>query len=386
MIGKITKGKNFYGALRYILDPDKRPTVLDLAKHCLGDTLAELTEEFMMIAELRSTTRKPVRHFSLGFAPSDGEIDDDIKTAIAIRVMDEMGYADCQYIAVAHHRDDPGHTEIHRHDHLHIVANAVTLYGDRVSDFWDFPKLENCLRGIERDFRLERVKCSWERDRPDLSEDPIELQDKIVAAFGDNPTLKLGLERLAADEIDVKFTVTRTGYVKGISYIEAGKMYHGGDIGLSWRAVSKQITPSDDDARTIAIANQKAQAIAVEVTDEHQERFETAARLAAAILVDRSTFKNARIEIAQVDDKLMVKRLRPERTILTAQRDDAGEWVPVGAIDVTKVDLQHVVKAAHKLGITEPVSEREIVTVVPPVDPQAPPTIDRTITRRGYSR
>ncbi len=388
MIGKIVKGRSFHGLFKYILNPAKKPTVLELAKHCLGDTPTELTEEFMMIADLRPTTQKPVRHFALSFSPGDGEIDDDIKTAIAIRVMDDMGYADCQYIAVAHHRDDPGHKQHHDHDHLHIVANAVTLYGDRVSDFWDFPKLENCLRGIERDFRLERVKCSWERNRPSVLEDPTQLQQKVVEAFEDRPTLAVGIERLEASGVNLKFAVTRNGIVKGLNYIEDGTAYKGGDIGLSWRVISKQITPTKQDLETIAAANIATEAIAVKASPEMMARFRQAAQLAEAIVDKHGDFENARIGISKVDGKLTLKRIRPERTILRVELDEAGDWKQVGGIDVRDVDLQLVTKAANKLGVSLVPSTPESIPDPPPptVDSTNAVLASRQLRNRGYDR
>lgn len=46
--------------------------------------------------------------------------------------MAEMGYGNSQYLAVAHHRDDPGPDRAHEHSHLHIVANGVDLDRKRV--------------------------------------------------------------------------------------------------------------------------------------------------------------------------------------------------------------------------------------------------------------
>jgi hypothetical protein len=69
MISRTTHGANFRGVLDYLLNPDKRPQII--ANYMLGQTVDELTREFDSIANLRPTTRLPVRHISLSFAPED---------------------------------------------------------------------------------------------------------------------------------------------------------------------------------------------------------------------------------------------------------------------------------------------------------------------------
>ena len=129
----------------------------------LGDNASDLAREFNKVADLRPSTRLPVRHISLSFAPGDdGKVSDLDKEAIVVRVVEAMGYEDCQFVGIAHHRDDPGHDLPHDHDHLHIVINAVDVYGERVSDSWDRFKIQPILRDIERDFGLQPVKNSWE--------------------------------------------------------------------------------------------------------------------------------------------------------------------------------------------------------------------------------
>lgn len=59
MIGKITKGSDFGGVFRYVLDPEKGHTILPLAQNCIGTTAAELTAEFERYSK-NSRVQKPV--------------------------------------------------------------------------------------------------------------------------------------------------------------------------------------------------------------------------------------------------------------------------------------------------------------------------------------
>ena len=146
MISRTTHGSNFKGLLDYLLNSDKRPEII--ANYMFGDNPTDLAQEFNEVASLRPTTKLPVRHISLSFAPGDvvSRLDQE---SIVNRVMTHLGYDECQFIGIAHHRDDPGHDLPHDHDHLHIVVNAVDVYGQRVSDSWDRFKIQPILRDIE---------------------------------------------------------------------------------------------------------------------------------------------------------------------------------------------------------------------------------------------
>jgi hypothetical protein len=121
MISKTTHGDDFQGLLNYLLNESKQAEII--APFMIGDNPRDLAQEFAAVADLRPSTRLPVRHISLSFAPGD-VVDKFDRASIVDRVMEGMGYENCQYIAIAHHRDDPGHDEAHEHDHIHIVANC----------------------------------------------------------------------------------------------------------------------------------------------------------------------------------------------------------------------------------------------------------------------
>ena len=230
MISNITKGSNFGGLLRYLLHESKQPQIV--APYMLGDNALDLTCEFEKIANLRPTTQLPVRHISLSFAPSDdGKVSDSDKEAIVVRVVAEMGYSDCQFIGIAHHRDDPGHDLPHDHEHLHIVVNAVNLYGERISDSWDRFKIQPILREIERDFGLQPVKNSWELDRDRSAQaKPQEINDLeqlVDRSLQDCPDLETWIDRVHESQIDIRFALRKDNKVNGITYLQGSRAYKG---------------------------------------------------------------------------------------------------------------------------------------------------------------
>ena len=118
MIGKITTGSSFDCLFRYLLKDDKEGQILGGDRVLLEPNAKELASQFNWIASTRPTTKKPVKHLSIGFAPADGEVDDSTKLAISESIVNELGYTNNQWVAIAHGRSDPGHDWQHDHDHL----------------------------------------------------------------------------------------------------------------------------------------------------------------------------------------------------------------------------------------------------------------------------
>lgn len=360
MISRTTHGADFRGVLDYLLNPAKRPTIV--APYMLGDNPHDLAREFDLIADLRPTTRLPVRHISLSFAPEDGEIEDLDKEAIVLRVMAAMGYQDCQFIGIAHHRDDPGHDQAHHHDHLHIVVNAVNIHGERVSDSWDRYKIQPVLREIERDFGLYQVANSWEVKKEKAQQVIPETDlSRIVGKSLDRcPDLNTWLERLDQFDIDVRFTIRKDGAVRGITYIQDGKASKGSEIGKSWAVVDRQLATTPKDLHLMAAANLKSQGHQVNLSDVERQQFERAAAMAAAALQGRTQFKTGRVDIKLEGKTLSVYRMRPHKQMLKATQTELG-WAPVGYPDLDAKDLDLLSKIA---GMSQAV---EVISTVPAV-------------------
>jgi hypothetical protein len=192
-----------------------------------------------------------------GFAPDDGEVDDSTKLAISEAIVNELGYSNNQWIAIAHGRNDPGHDWQHDHDHLHIVINGIDFNGDRVSDSFDKTRLEQILRELETEHNLTKVVSSHECDRQrpktkqlqryqreskeyaqqqrdTLPEIPImaKLEAAIDVASQDRPTMTSFIGRMQQLGIDVRPYTTEKGR-KRISYrlgdfkVRGSKLHNG---------------------------------------------------------------------------------------------------------------------------------------------------------------
>ena len=344
MIGKITKGSGFGGVFAYILGEDKKPVLLKEAQQCFSDTPEDLAREFQYIANFRHRTTKPVRHFSISFAPEDGKdgkIEDDIKSEIAVRIMAEMGFGDCQYFAVAHDRDDSNHHHVHDHEHIHIVANAIKPNGEKVDHFWDYRKLERCLRDIEIDYGFRQVPNSWEKPKVNKVAELTELQEKIDKALEGSPGLKEWSDRLSRSGVNLRFKITSRGCVQGVSYIHDGKIEKGGDVERSWKSLSSKFDQTPENLELMQLANLKTQSMSIKLRREDQELLTKAADLAIRKLDGRNKCNEKGAIISIVDGVLKVQRLRPNKIILSAKKDENGEWKSIGVPNIDpKKDLK----------------------------------------------
>ena len=240
MIGKITTGKDFRGIVNYLLDPTKTPKIID--SNILGENRKDIIWELNLCAELNSGCKKPVKHISLSFAPTDGYLFDQTILDITDAIIEGLGYNKNQLMVVKHGRIDPGHDRTHSHDHAHILLNMIGYDGRRVKDSFDKRRLEKILREQEKLHGLTQVPSSEQRkyktpttrqvQRLMREMDEIEsgqrkskpkapyiskLQQGIDLASHDKPSLKVFLARLQRLCIEPKFRIDN-GEVKGISY------------------------------------------------------------------------------------------------------------------------------------------------------------------------
>jgi Relaxase/Mobilisation nuclease domain len=342
MISRTTHGSNFKGLLDYLLNPAKRPEII--ANYMFGDNPTDLAQEFNQVASLRPTTKLPVRHISLSFASGD-VVDRLDQESIVNRVMTHMGYDDCQFIGIAHHRDDPGHDLPHDHDHLHIVVNAVDVYGQRVADSWDRFKIQPILREIERDFGLQPVKNSWELKQEKIHKlnPDLEISQLVDRSLENCPNLETWIDRLQESQIDVRFALRKDNKVNGVTYLQGGKAYKGSEIGASWNAVEQRVLTSSDSLPLIRAANAKSQEHRMDLGAIERQNFNRAAVMANMALKRRERVKTGRLDLKRDGGTLTAYRMRPHRQILKAIETERG-WEPVGYPNIDRVDLNLLMK------------------------------------------
>lgn len=238
MIGKVTKGSDFRGVLSYVLD---KPGAHFIDAFLLvGEHLRQWVAEFEAIAEQRYRVQYPVAHYSFSPHP-DRPMDDSTAYRYAKQFCDRMGHNDCQWLLVRH--TDTKTEDGHDRDHFHIVANRVTLHGDRtVSSYNDWYRVHATHQELLEEFDLHPVRPTWETDSKspstgqirrirrqsreyadglrDTPPEPIlltQLQQSINRCCADRPTFPEFVDRLHSQNISVRIKPTPVGEL-GISY------------------------------------------------------------------------------------------------------------------------------------------------------------------------
>ena len=242
MIAKAVKGKGFRGALAYDLAPEKGEL---LDTNMAGETPRELAAEFGAIRALRPGLGKAVLHVSLTTAPGE-QLSDDQWREIGQRYLEGMGFSEHQYVLTRHTDTE--------HDHIHLVANRIGFDGAVVSDSHDYPRQEQLMREIEREYGLQEVAPSLEAERHAPTKGEIErtlrtgevstrqqLQVLCDDAAQGCDSFTAYQERLAAVGVEIIPTVQRDGAVlSGLQYRLDGVTMKGSDLGKAYAAAGIQ--------------------------------------------------------------------------------------------------------------------------------------------------
>lgn len=249
MIASISQGGGFGGLFGYLLADEKEAKIIGGNVACRS--VKGLTREFKAISDLNPQVTVVAKHIALAFAPEDGEIADSLKVEIAMRLLDELGYENSQFLIVEHPRSDHDHN----HDHLHIAINVVGLDGERVKNGFEWRRTEKILRALETEHNLTPVVCSWdakrslptkgqsERYRREVAAAEVDLtlptpelpvstkiQDLIDEVIPYSPTMTDYVARLQSKGVEVRPKITRTGLVQGFSYSLDGVAFQGAHL------------------------------------------------------------------------------------------------------------------------------------------------------------
>ncbi len=290
MIGNITKGRGFSGALNYLLDKEKAEQI---GGNMIGVTPQELATEFSITEELNDKVERPVYHASLSLPPGQ-RLSDEQWNEIAIQYLSRMGFTDNQYIVVRHTDTD--------HDHIHMLASRVKLNGRLVHDGWDYQRSQKMLRELELQYNLEPVQSSWEVERrpltkgqyekrrrelaqgiepePSAKEQIIKAVDRVMADCSGVEQLSTQLEQMG---IEIRLRSKRDGSINGISYRYQSVSVTGYNLGqgYTWAAIGSRLERNHKRQQQESAARIEAERLErVRQQEEEQlRRRESAARL-----------------------------------------------------------------------------------------------------------
>jgi len=126
MISKVSIGKTFYGACRYICKDTKRAIILQ-TEGIRNYDYKLMAEDFERQHFLRPTLSKAVFHGIISFYPGE-KLHDETMAAIAKEYLQQIKIINTQFLVVKHIDK--------KHLHLHILANLVDNNGEAIKDSW----------------------------------------------------------------------------------------------------------------------------------------------------------------------------------------------------------------------------------------------------------
>ncbi|EAZ88086.1 relaxase/mobilization nuclease domain-containing protein [Crocosphaera chwakensis] len=230
MLSKITKGRDFGAVLDYVFS---KPKTKILTQNLQGTTNNDRLSEFIEDWQKRPRVKRPVFHASLSV--EIGQRLNKTQWKKVIRAyLKEMGFANCQYVAVRH-SDQP-------HDHVHIVANRVTRDGQLVSDSWDYLKSQAVVRRLEQKFNHYGIKpvnsshqvlespCTIDEIEAQVDGYKFELQKLIKNTAHNSANFAEFKDKLGNQGVNISFNQNR----KGIMYHFYGKRFVGSTLGKAF--------------------------------------------------------------------------------------------------------------------------------------------------------
>lgn len=150
MMAKITKGRNFGGAIRYVMQENKEAKLLDF-KNVLTTSKESIIHSFCLQSQLRPRVSVVVGHISLDFSVEDVDrIDDDMMRQVAHEYMQRMHILNTQYILVRHYDRE--------HPHCHLIFNRIENNGKLISDKNDRVRSTKICKELTEKHHLHMAK------------------------------------------------------------------------------------------------------------------------------------------------------------------------------------------------------------------------------------
>lgn len=222
MIGRISMGNGFSGALKY----DAKEGSELIATNCASTSPAEIAREMRLVANSNSHCKKPVFHTSLSLPKAD-KLTNEQWQKIGERYLNIMKFEGHQF-AIMRHSDS-------KHDHIHICVNRVNLEtGKAWSDSKSKYREMDTLRQIEKEFGLTKIDKNYEPEKKGNFESlKSKIDESLKVAGADFSKFKFDLEKSGVSVIENRSETT--GRVSGLSFQSGdSKVFKGSQLGKTY--------------------------------------------------------------------------------------------------------------------------------------------------------
>ena len=226
MMAKITKGRDFGGAVRYVMQDKKDAMLLD-SQGVLTNDKQSIINSFRLQCQLRPDVKVMVGHISLDFSVEDVDrMSDEFMLKFAQEYMQRMNIQNTQYI-IARHYD-------REHPHCHIIFNRIGNNGKLISDRNDRVRSAKICRSLSEKYQLHIANGKDHVNRDRLrGADAVKYQ--IYDALEETvPKCKSWEELrtlLARQGITVSFTNRgTTSIIQGVVFEKNGLSFNGSKV------------------------------------------------------------------------------------------------------------------------------------------------------------
>ncbi len=226
MIAKIVKGAGAKGIVDYILDREKRASLIDHDGVLVSDN-GSIARSFIAQSRLNPKVGKFIGHVSLSFSGQDlPRLTDELMVRISREYMMKMGIRDTQYIIGRHHDKE--------HPHVHIAFNRIDNNGRTISDRNDRYRSERVCKELTRKYGLYFAEGK-EQVNTDRLKEPDRTRYELyfllkteVGRCGDWDTL---IANLRKQGVEVRFKHKgRTDGIQGVVFGKNGYSFNGSKI------------------------------------------------------------------------------------------------------------------------------------------------------------
>lgn len=270
MMAKITKGRDFGGAVRYVTQDKKEAKILD-SKGVLTTDRQSIINSFRLQSQLRPNVKMMVGHISLDFSKENvDKVDDNLMRKVTDDYMRRMHIQNTQYILVRHFDRE--------HPHCHIVFNRIDNNGHLISDKNDRVRSAKICKELTAKYDLHMAQGKDHVHRERLrGADAVKYQiyDALEAVVPRSKNWKELEAALKKQGISMAFTYRGTTTdIQGVTFEKDGLHFNGSKIDrkYSFSKISGVLS------RNARIANHQVQSGGRNSNGYQYERYDTGRR------------------------------------------------------------------------------------------------------------
>lgn len=270
MMAKITKGRDFGGAVRYVTQDKKVAKILD-SKGVLTTDRQSIINSFRLQSQLRPNVKMMVGHISLDFSKENvDKVDDNLMRKVADDYMRRMHIQNTQYILVRHFDRE--------HPHCHIVFNRIDNNGHLISDKNDRVRSAKICKELTAKYDLHMAQGKEHVHRERLrGADAVKYQiyDVLEAVVPRSKNWKELEAALKKQGISMAFSYRGTTTdIQGVTFEKDGLHFNGSKIDrkYSFSKISGVLS------RNARIANHQVQSGGRNSNGYQYERYDTGRR------------------------------------------------------------------------------------------------------------